>query len=84
MGEELVIRLKNKRKRKFLLELLDELDFVEVVKTTDKKNGKQPKQKFTPEQQEFIDGLKEALHEVDLHMQGKIELPDARELLKEL
>lgn len=84
MGEELVIRLKNKRKRKFLLELLDELDFVEVVKSPNGKNGKQTKQKFTPEQQEFIDGLKQSLQEVELHQQGKLKLKTFDEFIKEL
>ena len=84
MEEQLVIKLKNTRKRKFLLELLGEFDFVEVVKSPNGKNGKQPKQKFTPEQQELIDGLKRALHEVELHQQGKIELPTLKEVLAEL
>jgi hypothetical protein len=84
MGEELVIRIKNRRKRKFLLELLDELDFVEVVESPNGKNGEQAKQKFTPEQQEFIEGLKRSLREVELHQQGKIELPTLKEVLDEL
>lgn len=44
----------------------------------------QPKSKFTAEQQEFIDGLKQALIEVELHQQGKIKLQSAREFLEEL
>ena len=43
-----------------------------------------PKCKYTTEQQEFIDGLKQALIEVELHQQGKIKLPTIEELLKEL
>jgi Fic family protein len=52
----------------------------------DKKNEivSQPQRKFTAEQQEFIDGLKEALTQVELHQQGKIKLQSAREFLKEL
>ena len=44
----------------------------------------QPKSKFTAEQQEFIDGLKQALIEVELHQQGKIKLQSAREFLEDL
>jgi hypothetical protein len=43
-----------------------------------------PKRRFTDEQQEFIDGLKQALIEVELHQQGKIKLQSAQELLAEL
>ncbi len=42
-----------------------------------------PKQ-YTPEQQEWIDDFREALHEVELHHQGKIKLQDARDFLNEL
>ena len=45
---------------------------------------KQSKRKITKEQQEFVDDLKEALHEVELHQQGKIKLQSAREFLEEL
>ncbi|AWM31702.1 hypothetical protein [Hymenobacter nivis] len=42
-----------------------------------------PKQ-YTPEQQEWIDDFREALHEVELHQQGKIKLQSAYDLLDEL
>lgn len=45
----------------------------------------QPKSKqYTPEQQAWIDDFREALHEVELHQQGKIKLKTAEELLDEL
>lgn len=45
----------------------------------------QPKSKsFTPEQQEWIDGLKESLEQVELHHQGKIKLKSFDQLLDEL
>ncbi len=43
----------------------------------------QPK-KYTPEQQEWIDDFREALHEVELHQQGKIKLKTLDELIDEL
>lgn len=39
---------------------------------------------YTPAQQEWIDDFREALHEVELHQQGKIQLQDARDFLNEL
>lgn len=45
---------------------------------------KKVKRKLTAEQQEFVDDLKEALHEVELHQQGKIKLQSARDFLEEL
>ena len=40
--------------------------------------------KYTPEQQQWIDDFREALHEVELHQQGKIQLKTAEQLLDEL
>jgi len=40
--------------------------------------------KLTPEQQEWVDDFPEALNEVELHQQGKIQLQTAEELLDEL
>jgi hypothetical protein len=37
-----------------------------------------------PTKEEILEGLKEAVEEVKLYNQGKIELLDARELLNEL
>ena len=39
---------------------------------------------YTPAQQEWIDDFREALHEVELHQQGKIKLQTAEELIDEL
>lgn len=40
--------------------------------------------KYTPAQQEWIDDFREALHEVELHQQGKIQLQTLDELIDEL
>jgi hypothetical protein len=42
------------------------------------------KKTLTIEQQEFVEGMKESLHEVDLHRQGKIKLPNVKDLIKEM
>ena len=61
---------------KFFMELVRSLSFVKV---TEKKEIK-----LTGEQKEFVSDLKKSLHQVDLHMQGKIKLKSAEELLDEL
>jgi hypothetical protein len=61
-----------------------ELAKVLNIKMRKEEIEKKAKDKFTAEQQEFIDGLKEALVQVELHQQGKIKLQSAREFLKEL
>ena len=40
--------------------------------------------KYTPEQQQWVDNFREALHEVELHQQGKIQLQTLDELIDEL
>lgn len=73
---EIIVKVPD-NKVKFFMELVNNLKFkVEV------KSEAQPT--LTPEQQEWVDDLKEALHQVELHQQGKIKLKSARELLDEL
>ncbi len=45
---------------------------------------KKTKKRLTSEQREFVEDLKEALVQVDLHQQGKIELQSARDFLTEI
>jgi hypothetical protein len=41
-------------------------------------------EKLTPSQREFVNDLKHSLEQVELHLQGKIQLQDAHEFLDEL
>ncbi len=63
-----------------LLKVLKALPFAIKAKTVAPPKSKQ----YTPEQQEWIDDFREALHEVELHQEGKIKLQDARDFLNEL
>ena len=65
-------------KVEFFMELIQNLKFKAepTVKTR--------KKPFTPEQQEWIDDLKESLEQVELHQQGKIKLKSFDQLLDEL
>ena len=55
-----------------------------LAEDEEKKSKSKPKRKITKKQQEFVDNLKQALKEVELHQQGKIKLPTWQELLAEL
>lgn len=86
---QLSIQVKDDSKIVFLLQLLRELDFVEVLSQSSNgpANGTAKpakKKKRTPEQQAFVDGLRESLEQVELHLQGKIKLRTAREAFAEL
>ena len=58
----------------FFIKLVKKLDFVHIKENKKKKSSKQ----------EFLDGLKEAVEEVNLAKQGKIKLKSAEQLLSEL
>lgn len=66
------------------LEIPDEkyASFMEVVRNI-RFVKVQNERKLTASQQKFVKGLKNALQEVELHQQGKIQLRDADDLLKE-
>lgn len=81
--EELVIKIKDRRQRGFLLEILSKLDFVEVVQPENQPKAKKGKA-LTPDQQAFLDDLKEALRDVELHLGGLQQLPNARQALQTL
>lgn len=68
----------------FVKKLLRELNLPVKPVAKAKPAAVAPPKKYTPEQQEWIDDFREALHEVELHQQGKIQLQDARDFLNEL
>lgn len=85
---ELTIQVKDESKLDFLLQFFREISFVEVLSGLPSTNGngvvKTPrKKKLTPKQQVMLEGLQDALREVELHRQGKIKLQNAREFLAE-
>ena len=70
----------------FVKKLLRELNLPvkSVAKPKPAAGAPAPPRQYTPEQQEWIDDFREALHEVELHQQGKIKLQDAYDFLNEL
>ncbi len=73
---ELTINIPDSKLPLFFL-LAKELDFVVV---DEKKSAKS----LTAKQKELINDFKASLSEVDLHLQGKIQLKTAEQLLNEL
>ncbi|MFN4254230.1 MAG: hypothetical protein ACK4Q5_04420 [Saprospiraceae bacterium] len=82
--QQLILNIKDESQLPFLTELLAHFDFVEVLKPQNGNGQKRRKRKLTAAEQEFVDGLKQALREVELHQQGKIQLKTLREVLAEL
>ena len=78
---QLIIEVDDEIVKEFGLEEIEKLlkDFIKSKENISYKNTSK-----TKEQQDFIDDLKQSLHEVELHQQGKIKLPTWQELLKEL
>ncbi|AMR25784.1 hypothetical protein A0257_00880 [Hymenobacter psoromatis] len=68
----------------FVKKLLRELNLPVKTAAKAKPAAPAPPRQYTPEQQEWIDDFREALHEVELHQQGKIKLQTADDLLDEL
>jgi hypothetical protein len=71
--EQFVVRLKDKRKRNFFLELIKQLEFVEIVKP-----------KANPQQVQFTRNLITAFEEVKSHQKGKTKLKSLDQVLNEL
>lgn len=67
------------------LEIPDEkyASFMEVVRNIRFVKVRK-EEKLTPYQKKIVDGLKNSLEQVDLHLQGKIQLKNAYDLLEEL
>ncbi len=74
--DQLILKIKDKRKLPFLKQLLKHMDFVEVID--------HPAKKFTKKEKEILNGIEESVREVKLHLAGKIKLRPIQELLDEL
>lgn len=73
--EKLQIEIKNKKKVKFIKELLSSFDYITVEKKNDIRKKAVSKRKKE---------LKESFNEVKLHQQGKKKLKTLDEVLNEL
>jgi len=66
------------------ISLIQELAKTLHFQVKEDSSTKKTKKRLTAEQREFVEDLKEALVQVDLHQQGKIELQTFDEMMKEL
>jgi len=74
--EQIIVKDIPESKLSFFLELVKNLGFSVETKVEG--------EKLTSKQQEFVDGLKDALNDVELHRQGKKKLKTIDQLLNEL
>jgi hypothetical protein len=72
MQSEFVLKLKDEKKKKFFLELISQLDFIDHVKEV---KGKKLGQ---------VMDLIDSFNEVELHLKGKKKLKSAKEFLNEI
>jgi hypothetical protein len=88
--EQIVIQLNDVSKKDFLIALLKELAFVEVLNLSSKVNGTTGTEaklgkrlNLSPKKRALVEDIKEALREVELHEQGKIKLQTWQEFMEE-
>ena len=74
--EQLILHIKNKSKMPFLKELLKHMEFVEIIEPT--------QNKLTIKEKKILEGLEEAVEQVNLHKKGKAKLKTIQQLLDEL
>lgn len=74
--EQLILHIKNKSKIPFLKELLKHMEFVEVIEPVQKK--------LTAKEKKILEGLEEAVDQVNLHKKGKAKLKTIQQVLNEL
>ncbi len=75
--ETIIVQPRNKKEFQLVATLMKRMDIpvaISAKKTIAKKKSKA----------EFLDSLEGRLNQVKLHQEGKIQLKDARDLLKEL
>ncbi|GEM_PF-1524856 len=72
--QQVILNIKDESRRQFFFELLEQLDFVEIVMVRER----------SVEQQEFVADLKDALEEVEAHQEGTKRLQSAKDFLNEL
>ncbi len=74
--EQIIIKIKDKKKLPFLKQLLKQMDFIEIMDPSAKRKKSRKK--------EILDGIGESVEQVQLHLEGKIKLRPLQELLDEL
>ncbi len=74
--EELILKVKDKRKLPFLKQLLKHMDFVKVID--------RPAKKFTKREKEILDGIEESVEWIKKYEKGEVKAKPFQQLLDEL
>jgi hypothetical protein len=74
--EQLIIKIKDKKKVPFLKKLLREMDFVEVIDPSSKKSKSKKK--------EILDGIEESVEFIKKYNKGEVKAKSFKQLLNEL
>lgn len=74
--DQLILKIKDKRKLPFLKQLLKHMDFVEVID--------RPAKKFTKREKEILDGIEESVKWIKEYEKGEVEAKPFQQLLDEL
>ncbi len=77
--ETLVVKPRNKEELAFVADLMKRMNIRTAVQKKEVPANAKKKAK-----EDFLNSLPDRLNQVQLHMQGKIKLKDARDLLNEL
>ena len=70
----ITLKIKNKKKLPFFMELIDQLGYVELVKS----------KKLSVSDKEFVSDIKKSMRDITLHQSGKKKLKSAKQLLNEI
>lgn len=74
--EQLILKVKDKKKMPFLKQLLKHMDFVEVVE--------RPAKKLTAREKEILDDIEESVDFIKKYNKGEVKAKPFKQLLNEL
>ncbi|HWH64373.1 MAG TPA: hypothetical protein VNS50_13900 [Ginsengibacter sp.] len=74
--EQIILKIKNKKKIPFLKELLKQFDFVEIIDSSSKKKKSK--------KEEILDGIEESVEFIKKYNRGEVKAKSLKELLDEL
>ena len=75
--EEIILKIKNKKKIPFLKELSNQFDFVKVVNPRSKKSNPSKKK-------EILDGVEESVEFIKKYNRGEVKAKSFKQLMDEL
>ncbi len=74
--EQIILKIKNKKKVPFLKELLKQFDFVEIIDSSSKKRKSR--------KEEILDGIEESVEFIKKYNRGEVKAKSFKQLMDEL